>query len=448
MAYMYRGREINSENMGDLSYAEAVAVTHSIREDLGESAASEFFSLWQKGKDLSRQDRIDKINEEASDPMRQILTVGGGAAAGGILKDVGSAIFGLGEGGGSAAGTGAGAGTATGGAEGGVIGRFTDAVESLFGSGGEEAAVEAAAASPDVYQTLFDVTSAGERVPAGQATQVEQLLGMDIPGAETLAAIGQYVGPAIGAYNAYNLLSDDRMRRQNEWEGGATQGALSGAGMGSYFGLPGAAIGAILGGLVGLGNSQFGSGKDTAQRQRDELRSGLNAFNREAGREGFYDNGNLSFGDVNADTRGLGYTPMQNESGGINFEPGGPSYNINLNEAQDLDSEYAKAVGGFDALLGTLLSGAPDQSRVSDLVGEFTNAAMTSSNPTQAVRAAYDKAGADRETLYTATLNDASLTPEERNIRLASIDRIYEVVNPNQGLGGTAEFGAAYIPGT
>jgi len=256
--------------------------------------------------------------------------------------------------------------------------------------------------TPPINQTAFDVLSSGEMVPAGQGTMLESALGTNIPGAETLAGIGSYVAPALGAYGAYDLLTDDAQKDQGEET--ALQGAASGAAMGSMFGLPGMAIGGALGGLGGYLHSAFGSGGDPDERQRRDIRGNELA--------NFYTGDNrLQFGDVNADVGQLGQ---------------GGSYNVDLAEAGNLDSELAQTIGGLNPLMALTLGGRGDN-RASDFTGEFANAAMTSDNPEVAVQSAYEKAGYDRDKAYTEVLQMEGLDQATRDAYLAAIDDVFGV---------------------
>lgn len=67
-----------------------------------------------------------------------------------------------------------------------------------------------------------------------------------------IGSAGNYIAPGLGVLGAYDLLTNNRGKA-----GGALQGAASGAAIGSFFPGAGTAIGAGVGGLVGLAKGFF-----------------------------------------------------------------------------------------------------------------------------------------------------------------------------------------------
>lgn len=232
----------------------------------------------------------------------------------------------------------------------------------------------------------------------------------------SLGAVAPYVAPAIGAYGAYDLLSDDANRRKDQGGEGALQGAASGAAMGSMFGPWGIAIGGGLGGLAGFANAAFGSGGDPNARERRDIRGDELA-------DFYTDDNRLQFGGVDADVGQLGANG---------------SYNVDLTEAGNLDSELAQTIGGLNPLM-TLALGDRDPNRASDFAGELANAITATGDPGKDVQAAYSELGYDRDKAYTEVLNMEGLDSGTRDAYLAAIDDVFGVENPNKGKGVDAQ---------
>ena len=91
-------------------------------------------------------------------------------------------------------------------------------------------------------------------------------------GSGAAMGLGNYLGAAGGLYG----LADLAMNRESSDIKAALQGAGSGALVGWNVGGPiGALVGGGVGGLYGLGTSMFGSGKDPAQKERDNIKKQL-----------------------------------------------------------------------------------------------------------------------------------------------------------------------------
>lgn len=103
--------------------------------------------------------------------------------------------------------------------------------------------------------------SGGAIAPAGTVAGPWSLSGF--------GSAGNFYAPAAGALLAYDVLNS----RRGGW-GGAAEGALSGAGIGSYFGPWGAGIGALIGGGVGY----FDKHKPTAQYESERWKGTLDKF--------------------------------------------------------------------------------------------------------------------------------------------------------------------------
>jgi hypothetical protein len=121
------------------------------------------------------------------------------------------------------------------------------------------------AADYETISSLYDGAASLYGTPAAEAT-LGQTVGQYMP----------YVGGALGAYGAYDLLTNDRTSGRTGTGTTMAQGAASGAAIGGAI-VPGwgHAIGAVLGGLAGAIHNMTGSRKGTEQLMRDSVRSKL-----------------------------------------------------------------------------------------------------------------------------------------------------------------------------
>ena len=109
-----------------------------------------------------------------------------------------------------------------------------------------------------------DTANYGIGTFGGQTGYVSSGLQAAGVGPETAGAVGDayssaipYVGPALGAYGAYQQFKKPGQRKGTG--GQALTGAASGAAMGSYFGPVGAVVGGVIGGAAGLASSMTAS---------------------------------------------------------------------------------------------------------------------------------------------------------------------------------------------
>jgi hypothetical protein len=114
---------------------------------------------------------------------------------------------------------------------------------------------------------------------ASFAARLGQNASTSLGSASTSNALGQVAGPlgsiasyAASAYAAYDII-DNFGSLSNEQ--GAIDGATIGASIGSAFSPLGTVVGAGVGAVAGLALSQFNSGKDPEQKERDIYRAAL-----------------------------------------------------------------------------------------------------------------------------------------------------------------------------
>lgn len=258
---------------------------------------------------------------------------------------------------------------------------------------------------------------------------------------ETAGGIGQFLGSAIpaaatavGAYSLYNNLTDE--------EADPLGGALAGAGMGGgayallatqpelwpFLAITGGS--ALLGGGLGLIK---GKNKDRIERDswRDQLKEGQWMGMGDDLKVRFSDGGEMNLGEE-------GWRDVGGKKGMPFDMP---------------DDEESRQIRGMaQPLAHILIGGSDDRSakRVQDLGGYMGNAAKQG-NARQRLQELYAGSGLDHDTAYGEVwnrYNAGEIDDKTRNAYLAAVDKLYGVVNPNQGKGGTAEFGAAYIPGS
>ena len=258
------------------------------------------------------------------------------------------------------------------------------------------------------------------------------------------STFGQYVaGPAATAYGAYNLVDNFGDMENSE---GAMSGAGMGAGIAAMMGLGpvGWAAAIALGLLGGTGLAQFSSGKHPEQKDRDMLRDRLEEYGLAA---------------KDPDTGSHLATLASGETFDIGRDDREPYYNVgygtpdyigwsDLEEGtatpgqvtQFIDENYGETVGALNPLMSYFSGYQPKWG--SDLTGYFTNAAHSSGDPSANIQSFYEQSGLDRNTLYGATVNayeEGKLDAATADAYRAAIDKVFGVVNPNQGLGGAAE---------
>ena len=131
-------------------------------------------------------------------------------------------------------------------------------ISGMFGSGAAteapalgEAVTGATGATQGAASVAGAGAGAGEAAGAlGAGGEVAATGMFDLAGA---GAAGNLLLPAAGVIGGADILMNDRGPVR-----GGIQGAASGAAIGSFFGPPGIAIGAGVGGLIGLGKGLFG----------------------------------------------------------------------------------------------------------------------------------------------------------------------------------------------
>jgi len=133
----------------------------------------------------------------------------------------------------------------------------------LYGGSGS-----AAPAAAGVSSGIANASQAG----SAWANNLGGAAGLEAPGMFDVSGIGSagnVIAPAAGLAGAYDLFAN---RPQNVGTGsGYLQGAASGAAIGSYFGLPGAGIGAGLGLLA----NAFGIGGESRTKGEEKARAAL-----------------------------------------------------------------------------------------------------------------------------------------------------------------------------
>jgi hypothetical protein len=142
-------------------------------------------------------------------------------------------------------------------------GLFSSAPASSISTVGGVSSIPAGAAIPPGMEGIGTMANGGTMVGPAAAT----------PGTFSLSGIGgagNAILPIAGAFGLYDAIGKDR-----EGARGYLQSGLSGAGMGSFFGPVGAAVGGGLGLLGKLGQDLFDSGKSRTQKERDTLRNFL-----------------------------------------------------------------------------------------------------------------------------------------------------------------------------
>lgn len=200
-----------------------------------------------------------------------------------------------------------------------------------------------------------------------------------------LSTAGQIIGPAVGAYGAYNLFSNNDDLQQG---GSALQGAASGAALGSPFGPPGMAIGAIIGGISGFLHAKFGSSKGKEQLERDAVRSHL----QENGI--LDDNYMLTLADgTRFDLGKDGNALLDNVGANIDGKRQRHYYDVDFS-----DPANAQRVAALNPL-AYIIAGGNDK-RASDLVGMFTNAIASSKDKDSNIASLYSQFGMDHGTAY------------------------------------------------
>lgn len=183
-----------------------------------------------------------------------------------------------------------------------------------------------------------------------------------------IGSTGNYLLPAAGAVGALDLISNDRRGAR-----GIVQGGLSGAAIGSNWGLPGAIAGGAIGAGVGIAKTLEG-GKSKDQQGRDKSRASLQQL-------GLYDKDfNLTLSDGTKVNMGL--------DGSVT------NYNVDFNK---------EGIGDVVALVNPLafLIAQGDQKRANDLAGELTNAIYASKDPRAEAKRLYEQLGASVEQLNT-----------------------------------------------
>lgn len=161
--------------------------------------------------------------------------------------------------------------------------------DSLAGIGGTVAGLASAKAGMDaVSGTGWFAKTGGEKVLESalggssgsgaigapnviSATRIPGATAVEAPGmfsVGNIGAAGNMILPAVGAFGAYDLFTNDRGP-----VGGALQGAASGAAIGAGFGGVGAVPGALIGGGIGLvkGLSEHESTRDHAKKNTKKL---------------------------------------------------------------------------------------------------------------------------------------------------------------------------------
>lgn len=192
------------------------------------------------------------------------------------------------------------------------------------------------------------------------------------------------------------------------------------------------------------GRGIFGSSKGKEHMQRDVIRQGMKDMGilPKDNKYVFSDGTVFDFGlDGGAELQNVGRSELQ---------PGGTRRYFQIDWT---DPNAAYVVGGINPILDSLQFG-DDEARRADIGGYYYNATVAG-NPKDIdarLREVYSYVYGPQNTRDNAATsvwnayNNGQITPEQRNADLAAIDKIFGVVNPNQGKGGEAEFGRAYIP--
>ncbi len=322
-------------------------------------------------------------------------------------------------------------GATTGASTGGAFGTGgASATESALGIG---AAQSAAPIALDAGGTA--TIAAGAQVPAGYAAVGTAADGGTLiaptgaeAGAGYMGTLGTAAGLAAGAYGAYQLY-DNLSDNQKDPAGGAMAGAAVGVGAmtaygamyGSYVGPWGTVIGAAVGAVVGLGLGMIGGDKDKDQLTRDAIRKNLQ-------KQGVLDKDfKLTLADgTQYDVGKDGHFVLPN---------GQKPYNVDF-----ADQRAHETVGQLNPAIAAMVGGK-DKKHVSDMVGYFTNAVLSSSDPQANIRGIYDKMGG-RDVVYgniVQQYKDGTISAADADAYRAAIDAVYGVKNPNQGKGGAEE---------
>lgn len=224
-----------------------------------------------------------------------------------------------------------------------------------------------------------------------------------------LSTIGTYALPAAGlaaaGYGGYKLMNRNKWDDKNEWEYGARNGAITGAGIGTMI-LPGVgtAIGGAIGGLGGGLAAQLGGGKGRDQIQRDTIRRNMknmglidDAYNLTLANGGKYDIG---------------------KDGSIK------NYNVDFSR---------QGIGNTVAALNPLsmiINQGDTGKRRSDLTGYYTNAAMSGGDANANVRKFYSDAGLDHDTAYGLVhqmQQEGKISKEEGDQAKNALDQAFSV---------------------
>lgn len=190
-----------------------------------------------------------------------------------------------------------------------------------------------------------------------------------------------------------------------------------------------------------LANSSLFGGKDQGQINRDQVRNYLvdNKYLDEKYQYKFRDGGTFDFG----------------------LDGGAMLPNKATNEIMKTPERHMYDVDWSDPLAGGIVGAVDplaivfsyDTKTQTDMAGYFYNAAVTGKDPSQRIADLYHGVPGQtlmeqRNFLYAGVqdaYNQGRLTEGDRNAALATIDRIYNVKNPGQGQGGTAEYGSNFI---
>lgn len=250
-----------------------------------------------------------------------------------------------------------------------------------------------------------------------------------------------YVAAALGTYNAYDQFKHEGSR--SGMGGQALRGASSGAAVGNAI-LPGgwgALGGAIIGGGAGAIQSATAGGKGREHQRRDSIRQYLKDV-QYLDEDNVIKNPDGTFYDIGQDGGSKQFTNMDGTS---------------MRRFYDVDwsdPTSADTVADLTPLMHLMFPGDKDAEVA--FTGYHTNAAQKSKNQKEAIQSYYEKAGMTNPNLASQAVwemfknggyeNDENFTAEQkRNSDLAAIDKLYGIKNPNQGKGGKAEFGDAYI---
>jgi hypothetical protein len=283
---------------------------------------------------------------------------------------------------------------------------------------GGTATIAAGAQVPAGYAAVGTAADGGTLIaPTGEAA-TGSLAG-------TLGTAAGIAGAAYGGYQLYNNLSDNK----KDPVGGATAGAAVGAGAmtaygamyGSYAGPWGTVIGAAVGAVVGLALGFIGGNKDKDQLTRDAIRKNLQ-------KQGVLDKDfKLTLNDgTQFDVGKDGHFVLPN---------GQKPYNVDF-----ADQRASEVVGELNPAIVAMISGG-NKKQVSDMVGYFTNAVLSSSDPQGNLKGIYDKMGG-RDVVYgniVQQYRNGTISAADADAYRAAIDKVYGVKNPNQGKGGAEE---------